>query len=122
MKITVDGEVICIEGDADATTNVTLAETYGTYLKCDILQADHHGDFGGVVETNLLFSPETVLFVNTKETMNGLINKDYNQALVDVRKNPNFKEYICHNSANTYLPLPYSPGSYVVLNQNPIIK
>lgn len=119
LKITINGQVICIEGDNDATNNLTLAETYGTYLKCDILQADHHGDFGGVVSVNLLFAPSTVLFLNTQERMNTLLSKDYNQALVDVNQNPNFKEYVCHNSATTYFPLPYTPGSYVILNQNP---
>lgn len=119
LKITINNQVICIEGDNDATNNITLAETYGTYLKCDILQADHHGDFGGVVSVNLLFSPQTVLFLNTQARMNALLQKDYNQALVDVNQNPNFKEYICHNSATIYLPLPYTPGSSVILTQNP---
>ncbi len=123
LKITVDDEVICIEGDTGTMPNQKLAELYGTYLKCDILQANHHGDFGGVVETNLLFKPETVLFVNTQTRINALIDKDYNQALVDKNKNPYFKEYICHNNATVFLPLPYTPGSYEILkNDNPTIK
>lgn len=123
LKITVDGTVICIEGDTGEDDNNTLAQTYGTYLRCNILQAAHHGGGGGTVQANLLFAPETVLYVTTESRLvDGRLGETYNQALINVNKNPNFKEYVCHNTANTYFSLPYTPGSYKILNQNPLIK
>lgn len=108
-----------IMGDTGFVNNPMLGAIYGDYLKCDILQAAHHGyEKGGTVEVNLLHAPKVVLFMANWEDstypMKNLINKDFNQALVNTSQNPNFKEYICHNDVITYLPLPYTPGSKVI--------
>ena len=119
VKITIEGQTIILMGDTGFVNNPMLGEIYGDYLKCDILQAAHHGyDKGGTVEVNLLHAPEVVLFMANWEDatypMKTFINKDFNQALVDTAQNPNFKEYICHDGVVTYLPLPYTPGFKVI--------
>ena len=109
IKATVaDGQVIMFEGDNDARNNVILGKTYGDYLKCDILQADHHGNFGGVVEVNQLFSPAVILFCNYYSEIPGYFEADYNQTLL---QGPNFKEYIVTDYQAHTMLLPYVPGT-----------
>ena len=107
IKATVAGQVIMFEGDNDARNNVILGKTYGDYLKCDILQADHHGNFGGVVEVNQLFSPSVILFCNYYSEIPGYFEADYNQTLL---QGPEFKEYIVTDSKAHTMMLPYVPG------------
>lgn len=121
VKITIEGQTVIIMGDTGFVNNPMLGEIYGDYLKCDILQAAHHGyEKGGTVEVNLLHAPEVVLFManwsGDSYPMSTFIKKDFNQALVNPTQNPNFKEYICHDGVITYLPLPYTPGSKVITN------
>ena len=119
VKIEIENQTIILMGDTGFVNQEMLGDVYGDYLKCDILQAAHHGyDKGGIVETNLLHQPEVVLFMANWEDatypMKTFINKDFNQALVNTAQNPNFKEYICHDGVVTYLPLPYTHGSKVI--------
>ena len=118
LKITVNDQVIMIEGDTGELNNKVLADTYGSYLKCDILQATHHGNFGGLVEANKLFAPEVVLYFCNSTGVNGfssLESKDYNQALINKDQNPYFKEYIVQDCKLIYLSLPYTAGTSQVL-------
>lgn len=108
IKVTVADQVIMFEGDNDARNNVILGQTYGNYLKCDILQADHHGNFGGVVEVNQLFAPSVVLFCNYYSEIPTYFEADYNQTLLN---SPEFKEYIVTDYNAHTMMLPYVPGS-----------
>ena len=108
IKATVCGQVIMFEGDNDARNNVILGKTYGDYLGCDILQADHHGNFGGVVEVNELFSPSVILFCNYYSEIPGYFEADYNQTLLN---SPSFKEYIVTDERAHTMLLPYVPGT-----------
>ena len=108
IKATIAGQVIMFEGDNDARNNVILGKTYGDYLKCDILQADHHGNFGGVVEVNELFSPPVILFCNYYSEIPGYFEADYNQTLL---QGPNFKEYVVTDYRAHTMMLPYIPGT-----------
>ena len=108
IKATVCGQVIMFEGDNDARNNVILGKTYGDYLKCDVLQADHHGNFGGVVEVNELFSPSVILFCNYYSEIPRYFEADYNQTLLN---SPAFREYIVTDDKAHTMPLPYLPGT-----------
>ena len=119
IKVTVEGQSIIIMADTSFMDNEVVGAVYGDYLKCDILQPAHHGvQKGGIVSTNLLHSPEVVLYMDrwTEDRMKTRILLDFNQALVDTAQNPNFKEFIClDDGAVTYLPLPYTPGTKVIM-------
>lgn len=108
IKATIEGQVIMFEGDNDARNNVILGKSYGDYLKCDILQADHHGNFGGVVEVNQMFAPSVVLFCNYYSEIPGYFEADYNQTLLNA---PEFKEYIVTDYKAHTMMLPYIPGT-----------
>ena len=108
IKATVCDQVIMFEGDNDARNNVILGKTYRDYLKCDILQADHHGNFGGVVEVNQLFSPSVILFCNYYSEIPGYFEADYNQTLLN---GPDFQEYIVTDDQAHTMLLPYGPGT-----------
>ena len=101
-------QIIMFEGDNDARNNVILGKTYGDYLKCDILQADHHGNFGGVVEVNQLFAPSVILFCNYYSEIPKYFEADYNQILLNA---PEFKEYIVTDYKAHTMMLPYVPGT-----------
>ena len=113
LRIEIGGQVIMIEGDTSVQNNVILSDNYGDYLKCDILQATHHGDFGGNVETNLQFAPEIILFF-TYNSESTILGKVWNKPLIDNR-NPNFKEYLFLKNETVYIPLPYTAGSSYIL-------
>lgn len=112
LKLTVNDQVICITADTDATNNKVIEQNYGDYLKCDILQVDHHGGFGGVSSTNRLFAPETLIFFCTDANYPKYQASSYNQVLL---KNPNFKQSIVVDRRITYLPLPYTSGTSSVI-------
>ena len=118
VKVTVEGQTIILMADTSPLDNVTLGKVYGDYLKCDILEASHHGvQKGGIVSTNLLHAPEVVLFMELwrEDRMMTRVSLDFNQALIDTAQNPNFKEFICHDQVVTYLPLPYTPGTKITM-------
>ena len=119
IKVTIEGQSIIIMADTSFMDNEVVGAVYGDYLKCDILQPAHHGvQKGGIVSTNLLHSPEVVLYMDrwTEDRMKTRILLDFNQALVDTAQNPNFKEFIClDDGAVTYLPLPYTTGTKVIM-------
>lgn len=110
IKITVAGQIIMIEGDNDTCNNVILGKTYGNYLKCDILQADHHGNFGGVCEVNKLFAPEVVIFFHCDRHTEEFHAKEYNQTLFN---NPNYKEHIIADTKRFIMMLPYKVNSAI---------
>ena len=116
-KITLGGEVILIPGDTSNYDQDTLVEIYSDALKCDILQAVHHGFRGGTVTANNLYAPKVVLFCTYNEGEYGIeeyINYDYNQALL---QNPNFKEMFVAGTSVTYIPLPYVEGTVSITEQ-----
>jgi hypothetical protein len=91
-----------------------LVDIYSDALKCDILQAVHHGFRGGTVAMYRACLPKVVLFCCCNDGEYGIdnyIKMDYNQALVDKAQNPNFEEYFVAGTSVTYLPLPYISGS-----------
>jgi len=112
IKATVCDQVIMFEGDNDARSNVILGKTYGDYLKCDILQADHHGNFGGVTEVNEVFSPSVILFCNYYSEIPGYFEADYNQTLLNAAS---FREYIVTDTKAHTMLLPYVPGTSSVV-------
>ena len=91
LKITVNDQVICIPADTDATNNKIIEQIYGEYLKCDILQVNHHGGFGGVSSTNKLFAPEVLIFFTNNTNYPKYEASSYNQTLLT---NKNFKQSI----------------------------
>ncbi len=118
VKVTIEGQTIILMADTSAVDNETVGAVYGDYLKCDVLQPSHHGvQKGGIVSTNLLHAPETVLFMElwNEERMMKIVQLDFNQALINTDQNPNFKEFICHDDVVTYLPLPYTPCTKITM-------
>jgi len=113
LKLTVNDQVICITADTDATNNKVIEQNYGDYLKCDILQVDHHGGFGGVSSTNRLFAPETLIFFTNNTNYTKYQASSYNQVLL---KNPNFKQSIVVDRRIIYMPLPYTSGTSSVID------
>lgn len=115
MRWVIDGQVIMLPADGSFVSNHTIAHMYGTYLRCDILQADHHGNFGGTTEINTLFSPQTVLYLCPEDDFyNRFQYSDYNICLLN---NPNFKEFIVQGDKIIAMPLPYTPGSSYTLGK-----
>ena len=115
FKLTIAGQVIMIPGDTSDFDQGKLVELYGDYLKCDILQAPHHGGHGsGTVEVSKLYAPQFVVFSHTRNTYMGdasyFFNQEYNQWLINSEKNPNFKEFVLIDHDIFDLPLPYTHG------------
>ena len=112
LKITVNDQVICIPADSDATNNKVIEQIYGDYIKCDILQVDHHGGFGGVSSTNRLMAPEILIFFTNNTNYAKYQTSSYNQVLL---QNANFKESILVDRKIIHMPLPYTSGTSTVI-------
>ena len=112
FRISIGDEIIFIEADAGEPLNKLVADTFGSFLECTILQASHHGGTGGYVTTNKLFKPEVVLFFNYDKSVE---TYTINRFLIDVNKNPNYKEHLYLENDTVWLPLPYIPGSSYIL-------
>lgn len=104
LRVSIAGQTIMLSADSDATNNHVMAQMYGDYLKCDILQADHHGYFGGTVEINKLFAPAVVLYFTDDNSFAKYVQQDYNRWLIN---SPNLREAIVVGAKVTTLPLPY---------------
>ncbi len=57
LRMNVNGQKVLFTGDAEASASNLLCEMYGSYLKSDILQINHHGYSGGTVELYNLVDP-----------------------------------------------------------------
>ena len=112
LKITVGDQVIVIPADSDATNNKVIEQIYGDYIKCDILQVDHHGGFGGVSSTNRLMAPEILIFFTNSTNYAKYQTSSYNQVLL---QNANFKESILVDRKIIHMPLPYISGTSTVI-------
>ena len=112
LKITVGDQVIGIPADSDATNNKVIEQIYGDYIKCDILQVDHHGGFGGVASTNKLLAPEILIFFTNTTNYPKYLETAYNQVLL---QNENFKQSILVDRQIIYMPLPYTSGTETII-------
>lgn len=118
VKATVSDSVIMITGDATGNGMQIAAQTFGDYLKSDIVQVSHHGytTWGNDAGTSMAYRkmlPETIIWPQGGAAYPKYTTKSYNLALTDTSSNPNFKEvYVAGTIGDTVtLPLPYTPGS-----------
>ena len=50
LRVNMNGKTILLTGDAETGGSGVLCKMYGSYLKSDVLQINHHGYSGGTVE------------------------------------------------------------------------
>ena len=63
------GKTFFVTGDCDAGPSEMMASLYGSYLKSDVLQANHHGQKGGSMSFYRYTDPSIVFWANTEERM-----------------------------------------------------
>ena len=105
--------------DATGLAMGITKNTFGDYIKCDIITVNHHGlsTKGAdteMAETFKTVAPKLVLWpIGNKDT--GLTDVFYNKVLIDVNQNPEFKEvYFAGDEGSRgdiVVPLPYVPGN-----------
>ncbi len=83
FKVTTDEHSVLFTGDLSAKYMLSLANRYGSTLKSDILQANHHGRTHGKTEVYSLVSPNVVLWPTTAASFEEYRDKDYNQYLLN---------------------------------------
>ena len=109
-RFTVEGKTILICGDTETEPNTKMYQTFGNYLKSDVLQVPHHGANGGVLAMNKLVDPTICFWSVSKEKfendnrMGGTsyAKYDYNKWL---RTSANVKAHY-HQSETVTLELP----------------
>lgn len=95
-----------------------LADRYGTYLKCDMVQLTHHGYCGGAKREYRLMNPSVCLAPVCEEQCLSTIDfyYDFNKYLFcDL----NLEDIVCGGDGNKVLDLPYKPhpNSRMILNE-----
>ena len=63
------GKTFFVTGDCDEGPSNMMASLYGSYLKTDVLQANHHGQKGASMSFYQYVDPSIVFWANTAERM-----------------------------------------------------
>ncbi len=107
-------------GDATGDGFDITQRTFGSYLKCDMLQMAHHGgttwgNDSGTIKAYKLVSPSTLVWPCGDAYWPTSAAKSYNVGVQNVNTNPNYKEtYVAGvEGAVTVFPLPYTVGTGV---------
>lgn len=88
MRFTFDnGKTFLMLGDSTTKNSKLLAETFGEYLKSDILQLAHHGLIGGDKQLYQYVDPEICFWATSKDRFEGNYdtNKDGEVTSADVQ-------------------------------------
>lgn len=76
------GQTAMFLGDSTHVLSQQLEDTYGDYVKCDILQLAHHGLIGGDLELYQYIDPDVCFWSTTEERFNGTYSEyDYQYCL-----------------------------------------
>ena len=62
FRITANGKTFMVLGDMEVSLCSQMAQTFGNYLKSDILQLTHHGFNGAAIELYQLIDPDICLW------------------------------------------------------------
>ena len=110
FRVTMQGKTVMILGDSTTRSSNHLVNTYGDYLKSDIVQIAHHGKTGGTValyetiDADVLLWPGGVANFNGDGNMDCLRTRDYNAKALELAE----EAYIA--GANIFtLIMPYTP-------------
>lgn len=107
IRMTANGSVVLFPGDAGGRESDILTSRYGDFLKCDVLQAAHHGHFGTSAEFYRLAEAPLLLFPTTQ------IKFDEEFAVYEANRVAVELAGECHIASNgtVEIPLPYRPGT-----------
>lgn len=108
-------------GDCTGDAFDFIANAYGSYLRCDILQVAHHGVTpwireAGTIRAYKAAAPATVLWPSSLEVYDQYRTRSWNLPLEDLAQNPNYLETFVAGAEGkvTVLPIPYTAGSAVL--------
>ncbi len=108
-------------GDCTGDAFDFIANAYGSYLRCDILQVAHHGVTpwireAGTIRAYKAAAPATVLWPSSLEVYDQYRTRSWNLPLEDLAQNPNYLETFVAGVEGkvTVLPIPYTAGSAVL--------
>lgn len=111
IMMSVNGSKVLFPGDAGGGVSDILTSRYGNYLKCDILQAAHHGHFGTSVYFYELAASPVILFPTTQIKYDEeLEHYEANRTAVRIAD----ECYIASNGTVGF-DLPYAMGTATVL-------
>ena len=112
-------------GDATGTDFQIAANTFGDYMKSDIVQIAHHGyttwhNDTGTKNGYKKIAPATLIWPQGTSAYPNYVNKGYNKAAWDTTSNPNYKEtFVAGNLYDiTVLTFPYTVGTGVTTRAN----
>ena len=67
IRMTMDGSTVLFAADAEATVSALLVKMYGSALKSDVLQVNHHGYSGGTIPFYNSVAPSYLLWTTSNE-------------------------------------------------------
>jgi len=116
IRIAAAGNVILFPGDIEADSADIICDSFGNYLKCDIIQIAHHGYHGASDEFYSLAAPSTVLY----PVMEGREIRwdDVGHGNYHWKRLPSVKEVILSWKGARILNLPYTPGTVTLKNKD----
>ena len=109
FRITACGKTIMLLGDCEKTLCQQMADTYGAYLKSDLLQLSHHGANGACLDLYRLIDPAVCFwacsqtkFENDERMLGTKPGHEFNAYIRDrsIRVRAHY-----HNGATTVIPI-----------------
>ena len=104
-----------ITGDAGNKAMNFATVNFRSYLKCDILQMSHHGQFG-TVDFYSAVNPTYAILPVSYSIPSRFTANDANRWLVNSK---NVRQFIEFGKSNVTFPLPYNPSDADIYDRVP---
>ncbi|MCQ2425571.1 MAG: MBL fold metallo-hydrolase [Lachnospiraceae bacterium] len=118
FTVTIAGQRILFTGDLDPTGSADAVKMWGSYLKSDIVQMNHHGLTGATVDFYKAVSPTVAMMPAAMPHYEASYGQEASRYLLD-GKCPTLKEIIVSGFLERTLALPYESDSDVLIPNIP---
>lgn len=109
FRVTACGKTVMILGDCEKSLCQQMADTYGAYLKSDLLQLSHHGANGACLDLYRLIDPAVCFWACSQRKFEG------DERMLGIRPGHEFNAYIrdpavrvrehYHSGVTTVIPI-----------------
>lgn len=106
FRVEIAGQTTMFYGDASIGASADMVKMWGSYLKSDIMQANHHGLNGGSVPLYENTDPTVVMVPSSAREIPSILRFEYSRWIWN-NKSGNIKEVMLSGWGHRELDLPY---------------
>lgn len=109
LRVEIDGQKTIFFADASEEESEDLVKMWGSYLKSDIMQANHHGLEGGSIQLYELTDPTVVMVPGANRDVDRILEYEYSRWIWN-NVSGNIREVMIYDWEQRELNLPYVPS------------